>query len=55
MRWTLYGPRFLPVRGDVSHPNQGGFDVVTPHAAEVSTSLVVHEPKTMVDLSKVRG
>ena len=28
MRWTLYGPRFLPVRGDVSHPNQGGFDVV---------------------------
>ena len=31
---------------------QGGFDVVTPHAAETSTGLVVHEPKTMVDLSK---
>ena len=30
----------------------GAFDVVTPHSAEVSTSLVMHEPKTMVDLSK---
>ena len=30
----------------------GGFDVVTPFATDVSTSLVVHEPKTLVDLSK---
>jgi hypothetical protein len=30
----------------------GSFDVVTPSSAEVGTSLVVHEPKTLVDLSK---
>ena len=30
----------------------GGFDVVTPHSSEVSSGLVVHEPKVMVDLSK---
>ena len=28
------------------------FDVVSPHASEVSSGLVVHEPKTLVDLSK---
>lgn len=31
----------------------GAFDVVSPSCREVGPSLVVHEPKTMVDLSKV--
>jgi hypothetical protein len=31
----------------------GAFDVVTPSSRDVGPSLVVHEPKTMVDLSKV--
>ena len=31
----------------------GGYGVVTTPSAEVGTALVVHEPKTMVDLSKV--
>jgi kinesin family protein 2/24 len=30
----------------------GGFGVVTAGSSEVSSSLVMHEPKTMVDLSK---
>ena len=30
----------------------GGFEVVTPATSEVGSSLVMHEPKTMVDLSK---
>ena len=30
----------------------GGFDVITTGAAEVGAGLVLHEPKTLVDLSK---
>ena len=32
----------------------GNFDVVTPSNRDVGPSLVMHEPKTLVDLSKVR-
>ena len=42
--------RKRPVLADEA--KAGAFDVVTPAAAEVSTSLVMHEPKTLVDLSK---
>ena len=41
-----------PGQRQFSEAKSGGFDVITTEGAEEGVGLVLHEPKTLVDMSK---